>query len=362
MRFSDAEVRCAVVILAMVHAENREEPACAGVAFSCDPRTGRRHVVVVNAARGMGDKVVQGSVDPDQYLIVAQQGGYRIEKHQIRDEPVLTEKQQRELARSVWRIHWALGEGQDPQDVEWAHDGRTFWFVQARPVTRVPKYVPEGCKRLPIYWSTANIKDAIPGVVSVASWSFILEAIDTVLYSGLIAAGASIMPGMQTVRRFEGRAYFDQTSMQWLMYETLGVLPADIVKSIGGHQPEIPVPAGDPLKGPDGRRRQRNRMTLAWSLLNIRRRMNREDARHLDKMREYSAMDFGKLDNSELLDWLESMENDVMRINSLVGLANNYSGIWQTGLEALLLKVAPDQALSLMNRLLVGGGDVTSAE
>ena len=34
----------------------------------------------------------------------------------------------------------ALGDGQDPQDVEWAHDGERFWLLQGRPVTRPERH------------------------------------------------------------------------------------------------------------------------------------------------------------------------------------------------------------------------------
>src|SRR5208282_5001572 len=48
--------------------------------------------------------------------------------------------------------------------------------------------------------------------------------------------------GMEVVRRFQGRAFFDLTGIQWAFYDAFGVLPADTVKAIGGSQPVIPVP------------------------------------------------------------------------------------------------------------------------
>src|ERR1017187_799899 len=62
-------------------------------------------------------------------------------------------------------------------------------------------------------------------------------------------------PGLEVMRRFQGRAFFDLTAMQWAFYDAFGVLPAEVVKVLGGHQPQIPVPPGSPLKGPRGRRR-----------------------------------------------------------------------------------------------------------
>jgi phosphohistidine swiveling domain-containing protein len=362
--YPDQTTRCAVVVLAMVHAPGRSEPATAGVAFSCDPRTGRRNVVVINASHGMGDKVVQGSVNPDQYVVATQRGAYRAETvlaGAAHVPPVLSDAQQLELARLAWRIHWALGNGQDPQDIEWAHDGRAFWVVQARPVTRLPRYTFEGCRHMPAYWSTANIKDAVPGVMSVAAWSMIVEAIDGVLNAGPAAAGIALLPGLETVRRYEGRSYFDLTSMQWMMYDGLGVRPAEIVKTIGGHQPEIPV-SGDPFAGADGRRRQRRTLRLLRALFGLPARMRSAGEQHLAAMRRHAARDFASLSDGELADSLACFEREALDLNPLIGLANTYAGPWQMMAEGLLRPVAGGETTAILNRLLAGGGNVTSAE
>ena len=60
MGFADDDVLCAVVLCAMVTTPGGDEPQSAGVAFSCDPRTGRRDLIVINAARGIGEPVVSG--------------------------------------------------------------------------------------------------------------------------------------------------------------------------------------------------------------------------------------------------------------------------------------------------------------
>ncbi len=373
LKEDDGTVRCAVVILAMVQAPGQIEPSAAGVAFSCDPRTGRRRVVVINAATGMGDKVVQGAVNPDEYVVTTERGAYLVERTTARDstltpgapaprkQSVLTDAQKIQLARMVWRIHWALGDGQEPQDVEWAYDGREPWVVQARPVTRLPRYTFEGCRHFPAYWSTANIKDAVPGVVSIAAWSMIVEAIDAVLYAAPEAAGIGVLPGLETVRRISGRAYFDLTSMQWMMYDGLGVTPAQIVKSIGGHQPEIPVP-GDPLRGPDGSRRRRSQLRLLGAMLKLRSKLRSAGLRHLARVREYARQDFAAMSDAALLEWFTRIEREAMELNPLVGLANSYAGPWQMLAEALLRPVAGDDTSAIITRLLAGSGTVTSAE
>ncbi len=47
----------------------RSDKASAGVMFTLDPETGFRKVVVINAAWGLGESVVQGQVTPDEFLV-----------------------------------------------------------------------------------------------------------------------------------------------------------------------------------------------------------------------------------------------------------------------------------------------------
>ena len=47
----------------------RSDLGGAGVMFSIDTETGFDKVVVINAAWGLGENVVQGAVDPDEYQV-----------------------------------------------------------------------------------------------------------------------------------------------------------------------------------------------------------------------------------------------------------------------------------------------------
>ena len=53
----------AVVIMELVPA------VAAGVAFSCDPLTGRRDRITISANFGLGESVVSGAVEPDEYML-----------------------------------------------------------------------------------------------------------------------------------------------------------------------------------------------------------------------------------------------------------------------------------------------------
>src|SRR5207245_8150207 len=56
-------LRLAVVVQRMVDAES------AGVLFTADPITGRRKRAAIEAARGLGEQLVSGSVNPDHFVV-----------------------------------------------------------------------------------------------------------------------------------------------------------------------------------------------------------------------------------------------------------------------------------------------------
>jgi len=141
----------------------RSDLGSSGVMFSIDTETGFDKVVLINAAWGLGENVVKGTVDPDEYQvfkpllknaslrpIIARKRGAKEKKliYGSTGEPtrnVPTSKVERAafvldddavvtLARWAVLIEDHYG---CPMDIEWARDGETgkFFIVQARPET-----------------------------------------------------------------------------------------------------------------------------------------------------------------------------------------------------------------------------------
>jgi pyruvate,water dikinase len=147
----------------------RSDLAAAGVMFSIDTETGFQHAVLINASYGLGENVVQGSVNPDEYYVFKPtlQQGYRpiLQKRlgskefkliydvggskMVKNVPVppddrarfaITDDDILTLARwaCVIEDHYRATRGvASPMDMEWAKDGRTgeLFIVQARPET-----------------------------------------------------------------------------------------------------------------------------------------------------------------------------------------------------------------------------------
>ncbi len=140
----------------------RSDLACAGVIFSIDTESGFREVVYITAAYGLGENVVQGIVNPDQFYVFKPtlKEGFRpiVEKKlgtkdkklvykrnrtgteqeevkaqdqrkfALRDDEVLTLARWACIIEEYYRL---------PMDIEWAKDGVTgeLFIVQARPET-----------------------------------------------------------------------------------------------------------------------------------------------------------------------------------------------------------------------------------
>lgn len=147
----------------------RSDLASSGIMFTIDTESGFKEAILINAAWGLGENVVQGAVTPDEYLIFKPTlaKGYKpiiskkIGNKEIRmvysnegnastknlsvskeeqEKIVLNDEEILQIAR--WGViieeHYTKKKGHwTPMDTEWAKDGQTgkIFIVQARPET-----------------------------------------------------------------------------------------------------------------------------------------------------------------------------------------------------------------------------------
>jgi rifampicin phosphotransferase len=119
----------AVLVQPMVAAE------AAGVAFSADPVSGDRDTAVVNAVRGLGDRLVSGQASPDEWAV---RGAATIWR--AAPEGAVAAEVAADVAALARRVEARLG---TPQDIEWALAGDALVLLQARPITALPDQAPE---------------------------------------------------------------------------------------------------------------------------------------------------------------------------------------------------------------------------
>ncbi len=138
----------------------RSDLASAGVMFSIDTESGFESAVYITGAYGLGENVVQGAVNPDQFYVFKPtlKKGFRSivekkigskEKRMIYGERETEQQEVSKEDRNKFVIsddeilklaNWACiieEHYQKPMDIEWAKDGQTgeLFIVQARPET-----------------------------------------------------------------------------------------------------------------------------------------------------------------------------------------------------------------------------------
>lgn len=141
-------IRMAVVVQEMVN------PEISGIAFSVNPVNEDRNEMIIEAAFGLGEAIVQGEITPDHYCIDKsslavldiipsgqERGIYRLEDgttgwiyldKETGDRQKLNKSELTELAKMVIDIENIAG---FPCDVEWTYYKGRFNFVQCRPIT-----------------------------------------------------------------------------------------------------------------------------------------------------------------------------------------------------------------------------------
>ncbi len=148
----------------------RSDLACSGVMFTIDTESGFKDVVYITATYGLGEVLVQGEVNPDEYYVFKPTlfKGYRpivrkqLGKKQIKmiySDKVGTKSVKKVVVPKLERMKFALNDDEilrlahwavliedhytqkagspRPMDIEWAKDGITdeLFIVQARPET-----------------------------------------------------------------------------------------------------------------------------------------------------------------------------------------------------------------------------------
>ena len=165
-------LRMAVVVQEMIPAE------ASGVVFTVNPLTGIDTEMMIEAAWGLGEGVVTGKIEPDQFVldartketlraaigekrlkvVAAVRGGRREVPVAPADRkrPCLTTEQLREIATVAREVQILYGA---PQDIEFAYFKGRLYLLQARPITTFSFSKDLG------EWTTADFRD---GGVSAA--------------------------------------------------------------------------------------------------------------------------------------------------------------------------------------------------
>ncbi len=354
----------AVIVQQMVNAR------CAGVAFTADPVSGRQDRIVVSATQGLGDKLVGGEEDGETYLIDKQTGA-------LLDGPengVLSPADLEQLANLAVAAEQA---SEGPQDIEWAFDDAELYLLQSRLITTPLRPHPIPDPDVTVF-DNSNIIESYPGLVSPLTYSFAQYAYSRVYRAFVrlvgvdersIASNAAVFDNM--LARIDGRVYYNL--INW--YRALALLPGfsinrahmETMMGVGEPLPEeIAAGIGPPpatgfglirewLKvGGVGARLAFEAVRLDRTVKQFYGRLNAalaEPAATLDDMPlTQLAAEYRRIE-ADLLDrWDAPLVNDFLCMMAFGGS------------RKLLEKWAGQEGLEVHNDIMVGQGDIVSAE
>ncbi len=201
----------AVIVQCMIDAQ------AAGVAFSADPVSGLRGKVVISAIAGLGERLVSGEEDGEDWTVATTVEGPE-------NPQVLSKEQAMQVAELARKAEATFGA---PQDIEWAIDADGLHILQSRPITTALLPPPQTDTALTIF-DNSNIVESYPGMVSPLTYSFAVHVYARVYRAFMallgvsdttIEANASIFGNM--LGRVDGRVYYNLVN--W--YRALALLP-----------------------------------------------------------------------------------------------------------------------------------------
>lgn len=155
--FEHSKVFIAVVVQKMVNAEK------AGVMFSVNPMTNNEDEIMIETAWGLGEALVSGSVNPDQYIVdkktdkvksvvvKKQTWAYVLDpnynKTVKKDLPKDVQQKQKLTEGEILALAKFAKKGEEhyklPQDMEYAFEKNRLYIVQSRPITTLKKKLSE---------------------------------------------------------------------------------------------------------------------------------------------------------------------------------------------------------------------------
>jgi rifampicin phosphotransferase len=311
------------------------EGEASGVLFTRNPLSGRLDEALVSACWGLGEGVVGGRCDVDEYVWTPRAGERSAtvadkELRVVRDPAggtttaavaaerrsarVLEPQAVEELCRAGLRVAEALGR---PQDIEWTRAGGRFLFLQARPITSLPAGTP-------VVWDNSNIQESFNGVTTPLTFSIAVRGYASVYRQTLALLGVSeqVLDDYRTVLRnmiglVRGRVYYNINN--W--YRCLLLLPSfdrnkeDMEQMMGLDEP-VDFVEGVELSAAGKLRRLPSLARVGVRLAREFRRLDRSVERFLSASSAYlEAIDRDRLrdaDLGELLAVAERLERDVL--------------------------------------------------
>ncbi len=388
------EVEVAVVIQEMIHGQ------ISGVSFTVNPLTQRLNELLINSAYGLGEGLVSGELDADQFIFdkgnneisfrelakkvekidfnEKKKTGTRkkkIMKKDVQDASSLTDEQIQEVGKTCLKIEKLYGG--IPQDIEWTIDKNNNLFIlQSRPITTLSTLRPPTTEYMTV-WDNSNIVESYSGVTAPLTFTFALDAYHMV-YVQFCEVLKVAKPKIQESDFFfanmlgllHGRVYYNLKN--W--YRLISVLPGYKynskfmeqmmgVKSKLDFKPKTKKISNFSKYFIELPRLVWSGVNLMWQFLTIDSKVKKFMKIYTKMYNKYKDHDFKNDSCHNIIDIYFDLEAKVLR-NWKAPIINDFMAMIFYGVLGMLIKKwdleDKDAGGSLQNELLAGQGDVES--
>ncbi len=370
----------AVIIQAMVDAD------AAGVAFGINPISGDRQTQVISAVFGLGEGLVSGELDADNFIVKngnvttqLVQKTHKIvpnavkngtEKVRVATHNQLTATLSDTHIQQIVRILDACKKHYGkPQDIEFAVKNNLVFLLQARPITNLHLVAdPEGEL---IIWDNSNIIESYPGVTTPLTFSFITKMYEAVYVQFADMMGVNQLDIEENRNTFanmlgliKGRVYYNLLS--W--YKALALLPGYALNA-GFMEKMMGVKVRFELKN----LKQRSKFSEQLRVVNMVRIMVKNlwalpkmrvnfQAEFNGVMQEYEKIDFDQCRADALMHLYLRFEQTLLK-KWKAPLVNDFFAMIYFGvLQKLVVKYQISDNTGIANDLLCGAKDIISTE
>lgn len=371
----------AVIVQEMIDAD------AAGVAFGANPASGDRNEKIISAVFGLGEGLVSGELNADNYYV--KNGAVRYEKGaspegifiadnekggtkkvsipaNVSDKPVLTNEQALQVATALDTLKKIYGR---PQDIEFAFRKNQLYLLQARPITSLHNIADPNGRY--IVWDNSNIIESYPGVTSPLTFSFIIRMYEAVYnqFGSMMgirdderAEHAEVFANMLGL--LDGRVYYNLRS--W--YKLLSLLPgyslnAGFMEKMMGVKERFEL--DDYVPRTKFRERLRIVTLVRIMLKNLRQlpRMRRDFQNEFDAlMVKFRAIDLDSCDSWKLMQLYKTFEQTMLKRWKAPLVNDFFAMIYYGTLQKLVVKYGIDENGTLHNDLLCGARDIISTD
>ena len=369
----------AVVVQQMIDAE------ISGVAFGADPITGDTGSKIISAVYGVGEGLVSGELNSDNYKIingdinktivkkehafVVNSNGEGISKINVSEKLISIAAMRDNQVKEVAGVLEILGtELKKPQDIEFAYNKDELFILQTRPITTLNK--KENNDQY-IIWDNSNIIESYPGVTTPLTFSFIIKMYDAVYrqFSMLMGVRSKEVDSNKEVFSnmlglIQGRVYYNLLS--W--YRALALLPgyslnASFMEKMMGVKERFELKKQKSMsKGMAWFRLGITIVKILYNLISL----PRQRVKFLEivdtTIRRYQKMNFDSLSPEIVINHYKEFEK-LLLTKWKAPLVNDFFAMIYFGtLEKLTKKWVKSQNQNLHNDLLCGSNDIISTE